>query len=65
MKIVKRSWMSSPLTTTNLWAIPTMFYGIQKSVGVVRSDREWMWWGLISTMFLIWFLFNFKIIKNK
>lgn len=65
MKIVKRSWMSSPVYSVNLWAIPLMFYSIQKYVGIIRPDREWIWWVLIPTSFLFWFVINFKVVKDE
>ena len=65
MKIIKRGWMSSPISTLNLWMIPLMFYTIQKYAGVIRPDREWMWWVVIPILFSVWFVYNFKIIKSK
>jgi hypothetical protein len=65
MKIIKRGWMSRPISTLNLWMIPLVFYIIQKYAGVIRPYREWMWWVLIPTLFSVWFVYNFKIIKSK
>lgn len=64
MQIVKREW-ARPFTTMNLWLIPTLTYVLQKSVGVIRPDREWIWWVGLPIAFSIWVLVNFKFQKNK
>jgi hypothetical protein len=62
MKIVKKGFSSQPRATISLWLIPTMFYLLQKFLGIA-FHREWVWWVGISTMFLVWVLLNWKIKK--
>lgn len=63
MKITTTKW-GRPLHTINLWLIPTLAYIWQKSLGVIRPDREWIWWVGLPIVFSIWMIFNFKIIKK-
>jgi hypothetical protein len=64
MKIVKREFIN--LTTTmNIWLIPTTCYLLQKMVGIVIPNREWIWWVGIFITVSIWLGINFKIVKNK
>ena len=64
MQIVRRKGIS-PFTTMNLWLIPTLTYVLQKSVGAIRPDREWIWFVGLPIVFSIWVLINFKFQKNK
>jgi len=64
MKLVKRSF-AHPLTTINIWIIPTFTYVLQKALGMIQADREWYWWLCISLALLGWLTFNFKIVKTK
>ena len=61
MEIVKRE-NGCPICSSTLWLIPTMSYVVAKSVGVTYH-REWIWWVVIPTMFLIWGLLNWKFKK--
>jgi hypothetical protein len=62
MKIVKRE-LGCPICTTSLWWVPTITYLIMKINNIISSNREWLWWVTIPTMFLIWVLLNWKIKK--
>ena len=64
MKLIKRQF-GSPIITMNIWLIPTLSYVLQKSLGVIISDKEWYWWLCISLALLGWMTFNFKLVKNK
>ncbi len=64
MKLIKRSF-AQPLTTINIWIIPTFTYVLQKALGMIMEDREWYWWLAISLALLGWLTFNFKIVKTK
>jgi hypothetical protein len=64
MKIEKR-FLVSPMTTINLWLIPTLMYGIGKLLGTEYNEYEYVWWIGIPTLFLAWFILNFKIVKDK
>lgn len=64
MKIIKNGW-ARPLITTNIWFIPSISYAIQKAAGVIRADREWIWWIGLPCVFAVWFIFNFRIVKSK
>lgn len=64
MKIEKR-FFASPMTTISLWMIPTLMYGLGKLAGAVYNEYEWVWWFGIPTLFLAWFILNFKIVKNE
>ena len=63
MRIKKRDF-ANPITTINIWIIPTFAYVLQKLLGVIMPDREWYWWFAISLALLGWLTFNFKIIKK-
>jgi hypothetical protein len=62
MKIVKRD-LARPIPTATVWAIPTMSYLIQKSVGVPMNDLEYLWWLTIPSLFVLWMAINYKIVK--
>jgi hypothetical protein len=64
MKLVKRE-LGCPICTASLWWVPTITYLIMKINNVISSNREWLWWVAIPTMFLIWVLLNWKIKKIK
>jgi hypothetical protein len=64
MRITKRSF-ANPITTINIWIIPTFTYVLQKSLDIIKADKEWYWWLAISLALLGWLTFNFKIVKNK
>jgi len=64
MKIVKREF-GCPICTTSIWWVPTITYLIMKINNAISSNREWLWWVAIPTMFLIWVLINWKIKKIK
>ena len=63
MKISRRNEYMSPFSTVSLWAIPTMTYSLQKMLGVHFNQYEFIWWIGIPTMFVVWFMLNFKITK--
>lgn len=62
MKIVKRTEVCGICTAT-LWWIPTLTYFNLKMVNTISPSKEWIWWVVIPTMFLIWGLINWKIKK--
>lgn len=64
MKLIKRSF-ANPISTMNIWIIPTLTYALQRSLGMIQADREWNWWFCISLAFLGWMTFNFKVVKIK
>jgi hypothetical protein len=64
MKIKKRL-LTSPETTVTLWMIPTLMYGFGKLFGTKYNEYEYVWWIGIPTLFLVWFILNFKVIKEK
>ena len=64
MKIEKR-FFASPMATISLWFIPTLVYSLGKLGGTVYNKYEWVWWFGIPTLFLAWFILNFKVVKEK
>jgi len=64
MKIEKR-FLVSPITTINLWMIPSLTYGLGKLAGTEYNEYEYVWWFGIPTLFLAWFILNFKVVKEK
>jgi len=64
MKITKRNFVN-PVTTVNIWFIPTFAYVLQKVLGIINPDKEWYWYVGISFAVLLWLVVNFKIVKNK
>jgi hypothetical protein len=48
----------------NVWIIPTFTYMLQKSLGVIKPDKEWYWYVGISFAVLLWLVVNFKIVKK-
>lgn len=64
MKIVTKE-MGRPFHTMNIWLIPLLVFAWQKSLGVIRADREWIWWVMLPIIFGLWFAFNFKFIKRN
>jgi hypothetical protein len=62
MKIVKRTEVCG-ICTASIWWTPTMIYFIMKMSNIIAPNKEWVWWVVIPTMFLIWVLLNWKIKK--
>lgn len=62
MKIVRREY-ANPLHNFTLWLIPTLFYIVEKSQGIISPNKEWVWWVAIPSLVLIWGLINWKIKK--
>lgn len=63
MKIVRRNEHVSIRLTSNLFVMPTMIYIIQKLAGVQHNEYEFIWWIVIPSLFILWFMLNFKINK--
>lgn len=63
MKIVRRNEHVSIRLTSNLFVMPTMIYIIQKLAGVQHNEYEFIWWIVIPSSFIVWFMLNFKINK--
>jgi hypothetical protein len=63
MRIVKRGLGFNPKESFTLWAIPSMTYLIMKVRGTVSFHKEWLWWVVIPTLFVVWILINWKIKK--
>lgn len=65
MKVITRKGMCA-ICTSSVWWIPTITYLTFKFVGNnIKPEREWIWWVAIPTMFLVWFLINYKIKRNN
>ena len=64
MRIVRRDWVR-PTNTMAVWLIPTVAYTLEKLVGVIKPDREWVWWIMLPSVFLVWLVANFRIDKRK
>jgi hypothetical protein len=64
MKFIKRE-LACPFCTASLWWIPIMTYFIMKMNNILSPRKEWIWWVVIPTMFLIWVLLNWKIINKN
>ena len=62
MKIIKREF-AWPVATINIWFIPTLTYTMQKVGNTQFNEFEWLWWVAIPSMFVLWFVINFKIKK--
>jgi hypothetical protein len=45
--------------------IPTLMYGFGKLFGTKYNEYEYGWWIGIPTLFLAWFILNFKVVKNE
>lgn len=64
MKIIKRK-QSNPLGTLPMILIPSLTYALEKAGGLKFNQYEWLWSVGISIVTLLWFLLNYKIIKNE
>jgi FtsH-binding integral membrane protein len=62
--ITKKEW-ARPVSTAMIWAMPTMTYTLQKTIGVQMNTHEWLWWAVIPGLFVLWFFINFKLVKSN
>jgi len=53
------------LKISAIWVIPLFSYVLQKSIGITRPDREFIWWIALPSIFLFWALISFRIKKTK
>jgi hypothetical protein len=65
MKLVRRNKYINPLSTVSLWGVSLFLYIRFKSMGVIIPEREWTWWVLIPSLFMVWVIMNWKIVKDK
>ena len=63
MKITKRAGHQSPTGTMTIWLVPIISYLLQKLWGINFKQYECVWWIVIPILFIVWFTFNFKVIK--
>lgn len=67
MKIVRRNENVNPLETSQLWGISLFSYIMVKGMGIriIDPEREWVWWVGIPSLFMVWVIMNWKIVKDK
>ena len=65
MKLVRRDKDINPLKTMSLWCVSLFIYILNKSLGIIDPEREWIWWGVIPSLFVVWVIMNWKIVKDK
>ena len=67
MKVVRRNKLINPLSTIPLplWVTSLLMYIMVKRMGIIIPEREWAWWVLISTLFMVWVIINWKIVKDE
>lgn len=65
MKIVRRNENVNPLETSPLWGISLFSYIMVKGMGIIDPEREWIWWVSIPSLFMVWVIMNWKIVKDK
>jgi ABC-type dipeptide/oligopeptide/nickel transport system permease subunit len=34
-------------------------------MGIIIPEREWIWWVFIPSLFMVWVIMNWKIVKDK
>ena len=59
--IPKKRTYANPSATITMFLIPLMTYLMGKGLGVKYNSLEWIWIPIILSMFILWFLINFKI----
>lgn len=64
MKLVRRNKNVNPLETSPLWGIALFSYIMVKGMGVIIPEREWIWWIALPSLFMIWVIMNWKIVKD-
>ena len=65
MKVVRRNKNINPIASIPLWGVSLFVYILNKSLGIIDPDREWIWWGVIPSLFVVWVIMNWKIVKDK
>lgn len=63
MKIVRRNKHLCIMSKAPLVIIPTMTYIFQKLAGVQHNEYEFIWWIVLPSLFIAWFMLNFKLNK--
>ena len=65
MKIVRRYKYVNPIATTTLWGITLFSYIMAKGMGTINPEREWIQWVTIPSLFMVWVIMNWKIVKDE
>lgn len=62
---IKLRRFSNLLGSTTLFLIPLLIYTSGKMSGAQYNEMEWLWALVISCLFILWVVINFKIVKNE
>lgn len=65
MKLVRRNKYINPIPSTPLWGVSLFMYIMVKSMGIIIPEREWIWWGVIPSLFVVWVIMNWKIVRDE
>jgi hypothetical protein len=65
MKVVRRNKQINPLSTMSLWVTSLVAYIMTKRLGICNPEREWIWWVAIPSLFMVWVIINWKIVKDE
>jgi hypothetical protein len=64
MKLVRRNKNVNPSGSSQLWGVSLFMYITAKGMGIIDPEREWIWWGVIPSLFVAWVIMNWKIVKS-
>lgn len=64
MKLVRRNKNVNPSGSSQLWGVSLFMYITAKGMGIIDPEREWIWWGVIPSLFVVWVIMNWKIVKS-
>jgi hypothetical protein len=64
MKLVRRNENVNPSGSSQLWGVSLFMYITAKGMGIIDPEREWIWWGVIPSLFVVWVIMNWKIVKS-
>jgi hypothetical protein len=65
MKLVRRNKYINPIASIPLWGVSLFSYIMVKGMGIIIPEREWIWWVFIPSLFMVWVIMNWKIVKDK
>jgi hypothetical protein len=72
MKLVRRDKDINPLKTIPIWGYPLIGYIFTIGLELFyperewfNHDREWIFWVVIPTLFIMWVMMHWEIVKTK
>jgi hypothetical protein len=63
-KVVRRNKNINPIASIPLWGVSLFSYIMAKGMGIIDPEREWAWWVLIPSLFMVWVIMNWKIVRD-